>query len=80
MVALLLHVYDTVAWALGRSSGLCTLGDEVLVWFSTWSEVQVIADATATPFSLAFLLKFGNVCYYGDDLPRLSWRYAWQLS
>jgi len=35
------------------------LGDEVLVWLSVWSEIQMIAygpaDATATPSSLASL-------------------------
>ena len=32
---------DTVDWASGRASGPF-LSDEVLVWLSLWSEVQIV--------------------------------------
>jgi len=33
---------DAVGWASGRASGLQKLSDEVLVWLSVWSEVQIV--------------------------------------
>ena len=37
-----LQCFDTVGWASGRASGLYRLNDEVLVWLSVWSEVQIV--------------------------------------
>ena len=37
-----LQCFDTVGWAAGRASSLYKLSDEVLVWLSIWSEVQMI--------------------------------------
>jgi len=39
-----LQCFDTVVWASGRASGLQRLSDEVLVWLSVWSEVQIVAS------------------------------------
>jgi len=54
-----LQCFDAVGWAEGRASGPLKLSDEVLVWLSVWSEVQMIAygpvDASATQSSLASL-------------------------
>ena len=33
---------NTVRWASGRAFGLWKLSDEMLVWFSVWSEVQIV--------------------------------------
>ena len=33
---------DTVGWVSERPSGLQKLSDEVLVWLSVWSEVQIV--------------------------------------
>ena len=33
---------DTVGWASGGASGLSELSDEVLVWLSAWSQVQIV--------------------------------------
>jgi len=55
------------------------ISDEVLVWSSVWSKVQMIvygpADATATPSSLASL-KSRLVWFKlsGAGLLRLSWK------
>jgi len=38
-----LQCFDTVGWASGRVSGLYKLSDEVLVWLSVWSLVQIVA-------------------------------------
>ena len=41
--AICLQCFDTVGWASGRASGLQKkLSDEVLVWLSVWSEVQIV--------------------------------------
>ena len=37
-----LQCFDTVCWASGIASGLQKLSDEVLVWLSVWSEVQIV--------------------------------------
>ena len=37
-----LQCSDTAAWASGRASSLETLSDEVLVWLSVCSEVQIV--------------------------------------
>jgi len=34
--------FDTVDWVSGRASGLQKLSDEVLVWLSVCSEVQIV--------------------------------------
>jgi len=39
---LCLQCSDAVGWAAGRASGLYKLSDEVLVWLSVWSEVQIV--------------------------------------
>ena len=54
------------------------LSGKVLSWLSVWSEVQMIctcsiADATATPSSLA-PVKSRMVNLSGARLPRLSWK------
>jgi len=41
-LVLCLQCFDTVGWASGRASGLYKLSDEVLVWLSVWSEVQIV--------------------------------------
>jgi len=62
MIAVLwvcLQCFDTVVWVSALASGCKKLSDEVLASLFVWSEVQVIshglADATATPPSLASL-------------------------
>ena len=41
--ALCLQCFDTVGWASGRASGLQkTLSDELLLWLSVSSEVQIV--------------------------------------
>ena len=37
-----LQCFDTVNWASGRAYGLQKLSDEVLVWLSVWTEVQIV--------------------------------------
>ena len=37
-----LQCFTTVGWASGRASGLQKLSDEVLVWLSVWSDVQIV--------------------------------------
>jgi len=37
-----LQCFDTVSWASGEASSLQELGDEVLVWLSVRSEVQIV--------------------------------------
>ena len=34
--------FNTVGWASGRACGRQKLSDEVLVWLSGWSEVQIV--------------------------------------
>ena len=55
-----LQCFDTVGWVSGRASGLWKLSDEVLVWLSVGSEVQIACIwsscchfHTQTPSSLA---------------------------
>jgi len=37
-----LQCFDTVGWASGRAAGLYKLSDEVLMWLSVCSEVQIV--------------------------------------
>jgi len=75
-----LQCFDTTGWASGRASGLYKLSDEVLVWLSVWSEVQIIAygpaDATAIPKTHQLLPHLNPDWFYlsGTGLPRLSWK------
>ena len=55
-----LQCFDTVGWASGSASGLQKLSDEVLVWLSICSEVQIVCVWSSwchchprTPSSLA---------------------------
>jgi len=41
-VTLHLQCFDTVGWALRRTSGMQKLSDKVLAWLSVWSKVQMI--------------------------------------
>jgi len=52
--------FDTISWASGRASGLYKLSDEVLVWLSFCSKVQIVCIWSSwchchpkTPASLA---------------------------
>ena len=75
-----LQCFDTVGRASGKASGLYQLSDEVLVWLSVWSEVQIVsygpADATAIPKPRHLLSYLNPDWYYlsGTGLPRLSWK------
>ena len=48
-----LQCFDTVGCASGKASGLQKLGDEVLVWLSVRSEVQLMMLHPQTPSSIA---------------------------
>jgi len=48
-----LQCFDTVGWASGKASGLQKLGDEVLLWLSIRSEVQLMMLHLQTPSSIA---------------------------
>jgi len=55
--------FDTVGWASGRAPGLQKLNEEVLVWLSACSEVQIVCIWSSwyhchhqTPSSLALLV------------------------
>jgi len=59
------------------------MSDEVLVWLSVWSEVQIVciiaygpADATAIPKPRHLLPHLNPDWFYlsGTGLPRLSWK------
>jgi len=39
---LYLQCLDTVGWASERASSLRKLSDEVLLWLSVWSKVQIV--------------------------------------
>ena len=60
--ALCLQWSDTVGWVAGRASGLQKLSDEVLVWLSVWSEVQIVCIWSSWchwhPKSLSSLASF----------------------
>jgi len=60
MVRLCLQWFDSVGWASGRASSLWKLRDEVFVWLSVWSKVQIVCICFSwchchpkTPSSLA---------------------------
>jgi len=42
VLAIYPHCFDTVGHASGRASRLQKLSDELLVWLSVWSEVQIV--------------------------------------
>jgi len=48
LVSALLHkkvcfqCFYTVGWEPGRASGLKKMNEEMLVWLSVWSEVQIV--------------------------------------
>ena len=59
------------------------MSDEVLVWLSVWSEVQIVciiaygpADTTAIPKPRHLLPHLNPDWFYlsGTGLPRLSWK------
>ena len=80
---LCLHCVDNVGWASERASSLKKLSDEVLVWLSVWSEVQIVciwsitpADVTTIPKPYHLLPHLNPDWFYlsGTGLPRLSWK------
>jgi len=75
-----LQCFDTVGWVSGRASGLKKLGDEVLVWLSVWSEVQIVCIWSSwchyIPKPRHLLHHLNPDWFYlsGTSLPRLSWK------
>jgi len=75
-----LQCFDTVGWASGRAPGLSKLSDEVLVWLSVWSEVQIVCMWSSwcqcIPKPHHLLLHLNPDWFYlsGAGLLRLSWK------
>jgi len=67
--------FDTVGWASGRASGLEKLSDEVLMWLSGWSEVQIVYICIHCIPKPHHLLPHLNPDWFylsGTGLPRLT--------
>ena len=77
---LCLQCSDTVSWATGRPSGLQKLSDEVLVWLSVWSEVQIACiwssrcHCIPKPHNLLPHLNPDWFYLSGTGIHRLCWR------
>jgi len=73
--------FDTVGWASGRAPNLYKLSDEVLVWLSVWSEVQIVCMWSSwchcIPKRYRLLPHLNPDWFYlsGAGLPRMSWKH-----
>jgi len=80
MSNLFLQCFDTVGWTSWRASGLWKLSDEVLVWLSVWSEVQIVCMWSSWCHCIPKphrLLPHSNPDWFylsGIGLPKLSWK------